>query len=142
MKAKTRTIVKTFMPRFAPLVEQGLKNQTVRPMPKRELDMPRMGDRFSGRAWKGKAYYSKQRLLREGVITAVRIITIDSVGILLDGDDEYLSKTEEDRFARKDGFEDFADMRKWFTETHKLPFSGILIKWKPDGKGESNLELP
>ena len=33
------------------------------------------------------------------------------------------------RFARMDGFSDWADMRAWFDETHGLPFRGQLITW-------------
>ena len=29
----------------------------------------------------------------------------------------------------RDGFADFADMTKWFRETHGLPFIGQLIEW-------------
>ena len=43
-------IVKLFKPQFSPLVESGLKLQTVRPTPKR---MPKPGDRISLREWTG-----------------------------------------------------------------------------------------
>jgi len=34
-----------------------------------------------------------------------------------------------DIFAILDGFTDWAEMIKWFEDTHGLPFEGILIKW-------------
>jgi hypothetical protein len=36
---------------------------------------------------------------------------------------------DDDEFARADGFKDAADMLAWFSETHALPFEGILIRW-------------
>jgi hypothetical protein len=34
-----------------------------------------------------------------------------------------------DRFAQDDGFADWQEMREWFTDTHGLPFQGVLIRW-------------
>lgn len=129
-----KTVVKTFMRRFAPKVRDGTKRQTVRPRPKRLRDYPRKGDRFSGRMWTGRPYNSPQEILREGIVTAVIPIEISSWGIRLSNSMDYLPKGQETRFARADGFENWQDMRKWFAENHPkaMPFSGLLIKWKPD----------
>jgi hypothetical protein len=121
-----RTVVKLFQPRFAPMVEAGTKRQTVRMRPKRERDMPEPGDKFSGREWTGKPYVSKQRVLREGIITEVEPITIEEDYITVNTNSEPCES-----FAKADGFTDFHDMIEWFKSTHSLPFEGILIKWKP-----------
>lgn len=118
-----RTFVKMFMPRFAPLVENGSKNQTVRPMPTR---MPVSLDRVSLREWTGKPYRSKQRILGEAVITRVANFEMTHLTVTVGG-----KIVGSDEFALADGFNSFEDMRLWFAETHGLPFKGILIKWEP-----------
>jgi uncharacterized protein YqfB (UPF0267 family) len=35
-----------------------------------------------------------------------------------------------DLFAQDDGFKDWAEMKRWWTMTHELPFVGQLITWK------------
>jgi hypothetical protein len=121
-------IVRTFKPQFAPLVERGEKNQTVRPPPKRKQDMPQVGQVISLRTWTGRPYFSKQRILRESVITEVSKIKILSNQIQING--RFTIPTEREEFAKRDGFANEADLKAWFQEQHGLPFSGILIRWK------------
>jgi len=118
-------MVKMFKPQFAPLVEAGTKTQTVRPMPKRFI---RAGDPISLRAWVGKPYRSKQRVLREAVVTESRAVLITNVGIIMDGD--YLGEEATLKFVKADGFGSWNEMRDWFSSTHGLPFPGLLIQWK------------
>lgn len=119
-------IVKMFMRQFAPLVESGAKMHTVRPTPKR---MPKVGQRISLREWAGKPYRSKQRVLRESVITEVQTIWFNGVSICLDGG--CLSMPLVEAFARADGFDNSRAMADWFVANHgSLPFEGILIGWK------------
>lgn len=113
--------VRMFKPQFAPLVESGEKCQTVRPTPKR---MPKPGDRISLRMWTGKPYRSKQRVLRESVISEVAAVDITETGIAVNSYAEPC-----DDFARADGFQDFYELRDWFKATHGLPFRGVVIKW-------------
>lgn len=122
-------IVKMFQPRFAPLVEGGVKLNTVRPTPKR---MPRVGEKISLRAWTGKPYRSKQRVLRESTVRSVQEITIESaptMGCFIYINMIMLSLIEATTFAVGDGFKSLKDMSTWFEETHGLPFKGILISW-------------
>jgi hypothetical protein len=115
-------IVRLFMPQFAPLVESGEKRQTVRPTP---VQMPRVGDTISLRTWTGKPYRSKQRVLRESVITRVGRIWINWNGlVLIDG------SPASDSFAVDDGFSSWPEMLQWFQREHGLPFFGIVIYWK------------
>ena len=113
--------VRMFQPQFAPLVEAGTKRQTVRPTPMR---MPKPGDKISLRMWTGKPYRSKQRVLREAIITEVAMVDITATGIVVNGYAEPC-----DAFAVADGFRDFFELRDWFKATHGLPFEGVVIKW-------------
>jgi len=122
---KPRRFVRTFKPRFAPLVKTGRKRQTVRPRPKR---MPRPGDIFDAREWSGRPYGSPQNKLGEFVISAVEDIEIYGDSIQVAG--RRLTGPEREEFAKADGFESFEDMAGWFSETHGFPFEGILICWK------------
>lgn len=114
--------VTMFQPKFAPLVESGVKKQTVRPWPKR---MPKTGQAFSGREWTGKPYRSAQRELVKGVITGVYRCDITENSIAIDSYAE-----NADAFAKADGFADFEEMKSWFRKTHGLPFEGIVIYWQ------------
>ena len=117
--------VRLFQPAFAPLVESGAKCQTVRPVPKR---MPQRGDHISLRAWTGKPYRSKQRILREATVDRVQRIRVAATRIELDG--QVLSFPETTAFAKADGFLGTNDLIGWFNFTHGLPFEGICIFWK------------
>jgi hypothetical protein len=123
-------VVKMFMPQFAPSVERWEKLQTVRPTPKR---MPKVGQRISLRAWVGKPYRSKQRILGESEITQVQSVWFNGVTLLLDdpkAERGLLSREVEDAFSRADGFENLAAMATWFKANHgEWPFIGIVIKW-------------
>ncbi len=133
VRAKAGTVVKMFMPQFAPLVRSGAKLQTCRPTPKR---MPKVGQRISLRQWAGKPYRSKQVVLRESVITQVQSIWFNGVTIIL-GDPKsgpVLAGDDARDFAQADGFENLRAMGQWFAEQHGTdkPFVGIVIKWRAD----------
>lgn len=119
--------VRLFKPQFAAMVRSGEKCQTMRPVPKR---MPKAGDIISLREWTGKPYRSKQRILRESIVSEIEEIWISDGGILLAG--ETLTVPQEWSFARADGFNTPKDMLEWFNVTHGLPFKGIVIKWQND----------
>ena len=131
--------VRMFKPQFAPLVESWEKLQTVRPTPKR---MPQAGDRISLRAWTGKPYRSKQRILRESKILKVDPVIITHDKIYVGG-----QPVDRDAFAWADGFRatlhgglwwsPWLCMYDWFVETHGLPFEGIVIHWSNDQGQES-----
>ena len=113
-----------FKPQFAPLVESGEKLQTIRPTPKR---MPKAGDYISLREWSGLPYRSKQRVLREAVITEVLPVRMNAFAIMVNNC--VLLGIQEWAFVKADGFNATQDLLDWFSETHGLPFEGILIKW-------------
>lgn len=114
--------VRMFKPQFAPLVKNGTKRQTIRPLPKR---MPKVGDRESWREWEGKPYRSKQRELAQVELTEVRYIRITK-----DWEKGLFAYPTRRAIIRKDGFRSVQDMLAWFLKNHGLPFRGILIKSK------------
>lgn len=137
--ARRAHFVRMFKPRFADLVETGRKLQTVRPEPKR---MPKPGDTISLRCWSGLPYRSKQRVLREGEIREVHHTLIDEDGVNLYERDAAWAP-DRDAFARADGFADWPDMRRWFEETHGLPFRGIVLYWhnmRVEARGQQTKE--
>lgn len=121
--------VRLFKPQFALLVELGQKCQTVRPVPKRT---PKPGDRISLRCWTDKPYRSKQRVLRESVISGVKKFRLRQLSgkMCMSIDDWPLSEWDAEGFARADGFTSLPEMAEWFQNTHGLPFEGIVIYWQ------------
>lgn len=122
-----------FQPRFALLVESGVKLQTIRPLRKR---CPIFGDVIDAREWTGRPYRSKQRKLGDRLALGTEGIVIHADGIEFSPGTLRYAFWHEQRadlvntFARADGFKDWAAMRAWFSATHALPFEGVLIKWK------------
>jgi len=112
----------SYKARFAPLVESGQKRQTIRARRKREF---KIGDRLYH--YTGMRTKACRKLLENECCQALDIM-IDGVvvvidhGIPLDADQRHM-------LARADGFKSYAEMEKWFGETHGFPFSGQLIAW-------------
>ena len=122
--APQRTVM--FQAAFARLVEAGTKRQTVRPLRQRPIQA---GDRLSLREWTGAPYRSKQRVLREAVVTRTVNVCLGNYGMNLE-DGPMLTPQEEHAFAMADGFTDAEQMRQWFIRTHNgLPFDGVVIEW-------------
>lgn len=128
---KPRRFVRMFKPRFAAMVKDGLKLQTVRPGPKR---MPRPGDVIDCRMWEGKAYRSKQVRLCEGMITEVLPVRIEEDGLKAGPWLLWPGSEEACGFARLDGFRNYEEMREWFAAEHGLPFEGVVICWEKVGE--------
>lgn len=159
-----RRFIRLFKPRFAALVERGLKTQTVRPTPKR---MPVPGDIIECRYWSGRPYHSTQMWCAEGRITRVVRCEIREGGIALGPPAKEVkdhrglvvmtmtpAETEfpdKEAFARADGFASWAEMWDWFCEEHGLRkghlgsgpprFVGVLMQWEhllPDWHGKED----
>lgn len=122
-----------FKDRFADLVRDGIKRQTIRPK-RKQKNTPRPGEVMSFRRWTGKPYRSKQEQVATGLIEAVEEVEIRDempLPICVKPPSPALNFwPSPDKFARADGFADWPDMRDWFKATHGLPFHGILIRWK------------
>lgn len=115
-----------FEQRFWEPVVSGHKVHSIRQTRKRNAIVP--GDELSLRAWEGKPYRSKQRVLCEETCIAVRACWIDVQGIVID--QHRFSEPEElDAFAVSDGFANWEQMRTYRDFFYNLPFSGDLIQW-------------
>jgi hypothetical protein len=113
--------VANFQTRFVALVEQGKKRQTIR-AERKDGRQPRVGDTI--RLYAGMRT-KNCRLLGEYVIVSVDRVVIDERGISING--EFV--LERQAFAIADGFENWEQMKTWFSNTHGPDFWGWLIKW-------------
>jgi hypothetical protein len=131
-------IVRLFKDQFAPLVRDGRKCQTVRPVPARAQDIPKRGELFSARRWTGLPYRSKQEVLRESIVTGVMPVRIHAggAGARVHAWADWIDWSGEEvgEFAKADGFASFDEMRAWFEEVHRLPFEGMAIFWATPGQ--------
>lgn len=119
-----------FQHRFADRVANGTKLQTIRPPRKRPIVA---GDRLSLRKWADKAYRSPQIVLREATCICCKPVHIcygysSTPSIFIDN--KFMDEGWNDEFAKADGFQSFAEMFEWFSQTHGLPFAGVLIRWE------------
>lgn len=116
--------VYNFQARFAGLVREGIKRQTICAR-RRDEQVPKVGDRFV--AYAGMRT-KKCRRLMEGRIVAVMPIEISAAGIRLEGKD--LDAAQANALALLDGFASANEMIGWFIETHgRGRFVGHLIRW-------------
>jgi hypothetical protein len=110
-----------FSERFAPLVESGVKRQTIR--------KPRVNGHAGVDDW--LQLYTGQRTPQCRLLREARCH--DVCGVLIERDRFTSFKPQEfhdlDYIAKADGFVDWSDMRKWFDDHYGLPFRGVMIRW-------------
>lgn len=133
-----------FQKRFAPGVKSGAKPHTIRADRKDGRQPCKPGDIL-------KLYTGMRTKACELILTAkcikVRRIEISvkprSITIMYDRafyhpDTVMLAVPVLENFARRDGFESWAEMLAWFETTHGLapgkPFKGWFIEWTPPAK--------
>lgn len=120
-----------FKPRFVPLIEAGLKAQTIRaPRAKPHAQPGDVLQLYTGMRTKAC------RLIRTAVCTQVQCIelsfTDDCITVSTSATALAFAGRAADRFARLDGFVDWADMRAfWKAEHGDEDFAGVLIRWLP-----------
>lgn len=111
-----------FQKQFIGAIERGEKSQTIRATRKRPI---KFGDTLY--------LYTGMRTNVCRLIRAVRCRQTSAVAISENAQLKIDGRTqqpgERERFARADGFEDYAQMIAWFEKTHGLPFVGDLIVW-------------
>jgi hypothetical protein len=113
-----------FQKRFAPLVETGVKRQTIR---RRRKRLTRMGDTLY--LYEGMRTKKCRRLRDPEICRLVLPVAISEFAIGLGG---ALLRTykAKDVFARLDGFGNWPEMRDWFRKQYGLPFyGGEAIYW-------------
>lgn len=118
-----------FKYRFADLIRQGKKRQTIR-KERRDKWIPRVGmtvscfinmrTRFCERLgdFKIKAVY-KIEINPDNLFT----VTLTDKNNTL----RYIKKRDRNKFARADGFDNYAEFLDFFK--YRLPFKGVLIQW-------------
>lgn len=112
-----------FQVRFAPLVESGIKCQTIRAA--RKSRHARKGEPVQ--LYTGMRTGACRKLRDPDPLCVLSTYcAIREDGITLGNH----PRTDLDEFARGDGFADFEAMKAWFRDTHGLPFIGRLIVWE------------
>lgn len=113
-----------FQMQFADDVATGSKRQTIRAH-RKDNRHAKPGDKLQ--LYTGMRTKACRKLIQEDpVCISSEGINITSDGISYADGGECMTP---DVVARRDGFRDFAEMAEWFSKTHELPFTGILIRW-------------
>ncbi len=122
-----------FHSRFAPLVESGLKRQTIRATRKRPI---RVGDTLFLYTGMRTKHCRRLMVARCSFVAEIRIQKDPDMAhfdpspiayplVYMDGWRGCSALS----IAIADGFNSLAEMVSWFHETHGLPFVGQLIRW-------------
>jgi hypothetical protein len=128
-----------FQSRFAPLVETGEKLQTIRALGKRRHARPgELLQLYTGQRTRNC------RLLLTPVCSEV--IAVDMKWLIGSITKEFrvrlngiaLTPEQKQPFAIADGFNDWGEFRDFFSA--RLPFEGVLIKWKFPHEQKENKE--
>ena len=112
-----------FQARFAPMVEDGRKRQTIRAL-RKDGRHAKVGDALQ--LYTGMRTKACRKLVDpDPTCVSASPVVIDENGIA----GPNLVGIAPDQFALDDGFSCFDEMRAWLRETHGLPFHGVLIDW-------------
>jgi hypothetical protein len=110
-----------FKKQFVPALESGAKRQTIRPVRKHPITAGERLYLFTGQRTK-----SCRSL---GTVLARKVCEIEMTASSIKIDGVLMSRMEFDDFARDDGFNDWHEMRAFFSATYKFPFKGQVICW-------------
>lgn len=136
---RLRIFVKMFEPGFVPMMLDGSKGSTIRPLPRRPQDWPSPSDILDARHWAGRPYRSGHVCIARFRIVEVRVVELDAGGVKLGLNGSqilslermvFAGSPEAEMFARRDGFGSWGALTDFFTKKHGLPFRGILIGWE------------
>jgi len=112
-----------YQDRFASKVESGEKRQTIRRVWKRPIKLGDTLYHYTGMRTK------HCRKLRTAVCKFVEKIRITDSNIQTEFNFLAWRSVALNRFAHKDGFDSWEEMRDWFDKRYGLPFEGVLITW-------------
>lgn len=110
-----------FQPRFVPKIRSGEKTHTIRAI---RINPDKPGNTLH--LYIGLRTRSVELLMRVPC-TKVETISIDEDQQVQIGG-EYLALDEREALARRDGFDNFAEMMRFWNG--RLPFYGHIIHWK------------
>ncbi|HYE32892.1 MAG TPA: hypothetical protein VEH27_15805 [Methylomirabilota bacterium] len=105
-----------FRPRFAELIQNGRKRQTIRAI-RKDGKVPKVGETLY--LWTG-CRTKQARKLAEHKCLAVDKVEIHADKFVFSGH-ATSNATLLDDAAKLDGFKDWAELRDWFEEVHGLP---------------------
>ena len=113
-----------FQKQFAEAVKNGSKQQTIRTKRKNPINEGDILYLYTGMRTK------QCEKLKEVKCESVLDFRINSLGLSCTVGQHTLYYLDHlNRVAIADGFKDWVDMVRWFSETHGLPFEGKLITW-------------
>lgn len=119
-----------FKERFAPFILDGRKRHTIRATRKVPDKVGNIAHCYTGLRTKSTRFLGKWPIIK---IEAIEILPecLDvkcpsHVTVIIAGQE--LSPDEREKLARLDGFEDFKEMREFWTG--RLPFKGEIIHWQ------------
>lgn len=101
-----------FKKEFAKAVATGQKKQTVRRVSKKIYTV---GDPLV--AYSGLRTKQVKKLMESTITRVEKFLFYGPYTLVLDG--KLLSDSERNAFAKKDGFDDFISMRKWFSDQYE-----------------------
>ena len=114
----------SFKAQFAPLVETGIKRQTIRADRKRHARPGEALQLYTGMRTKA----CRKLLTPDPICLSVEPVLIDEARIRIG--DHWLSENERNQLAIADGFANWGECFRFFRDVHGFPFRGVLIKWK------------
>jgi hypothetical protein len=113
-----------FRPRFAALVQDGRKRQTIRKV--RPHGNPVPGSMLQ--LYRGMRSPACQKLLPDQKCIEASKVWIEWGKVNINGCD--LDPQYQAELAERDGFDHVIDFFSFFRDVHGLPFEGILIRWE------------
>lgn len=124
----------SFQRRFAPLIREGLKTQTIRAERKRHARPGEMLQLFTG-----MRTAQCERIIPDVVCTSVLPIEINLSSSRIERIEVGIVPIRNlDHFAVADGFIDIEDMSDFWLKHHGVrPFHGVIIEWSmpsPEGR--------
>lgn len=125
----------SFQKRFAPLIREGLKTQTIRADRKRHARPGELLQLFTG-----MRTAHCERIVPDVVCTAVLPIEISWASARIARIEVGMVPLRDlDHFAVSDGFADIDDMSAFWLEHHGArPFHGVIIEWSmPSPEGQA-----
>ena len=114
----------SFKSKFAPLVEAGIKQQTIRADRKRHARPGEALQLYTGMRTKA----CRKLLTPDPLCISVEPLLMHQ-GVIKMGD-RWLNVDELDQLAIADGFTNWGECFRFFRDVHGFPFRGVLIRWE------------